>query len=114
MEFDFVFLTVVCALGALGGLLHALVFGQNRLRLPRRIARTKSWDLTFLGDILVGVGAAVAVLYVVSPSDFQKLVSLSIFAGFSGGSVLGSFGMRTELHLEREKSRALADIVRRE
>jgi hypothetical protein len=113
LEFDFTFLAVVSALGALGGLLHALVFGQNRLRLPRRIVKTKSFDLSFIGDILVGVGAAVAVLYTISPNDFARLVSLSIFAGFSGGSVLGSYGAKAELQVEREKSRSLAEIVRR-
>lgn len=81
MQSDFVSFAIACALGALGGFLHALVLGENRLRIPRRIPRSKTWDLSFLGDIFVGMGGAVAVLYMVSPLDLAKLASISIAAG---------------------------------
>jgi len=100
-------------LGGLGGLVHAIVFGQNRLRIPRRVARSKYWDLSFVGDIFVGMVGAAITLQTISPSEFSKVVSISVLAGFGGGSVLGNYRMRSELQLEREKSRSLAEIVER-
>jgi hypothetical protein len=113
LYFDVTALAVTSTLGAFGGLLHALVFGRNRLRIPGRIGKSRSWDLSFLGDVLVGMGAAVAVLYYVSTPDPTKLVSLSVLAGFGGGSILGSFSTKGELSVEREKTQALAVILRK-
>lgn len=95
---------IVISGGAFGGLLHALYLNENRLLLPtlRRNDRLHI-NLGFVGDILLGIGAGLAVLLFIAPDTIAKQIGLSIISGFSGGTLLGTLKNKLATELEKKK-----------
>jgi hypothetical protein len=98
--------------GAFGGLLHTLYLNKNSLLLPS-FARNhqKHWNLGFIADILLGIGAGVAVVYFIAPETMLKQISLSIISGFGGDSLLGSITTKLAIALEEGKVNTLNNLL---
>jgi len=90
--------------GGFGGLLHTIYYNGYRLPLPR-IRRNEGVEVHvgFLGDILLGIGAALAVTFLAGNLQFARLVPLSLLAGFGGGALLGSLESKMRESMFREK-----------
>jgi hypothetical protein len=93
---------VYVLLGAFGGLLHSIFLNNSRLLLPHA-ERKQRIHLGFLGDVLLGIGASLGILYFVVPAEFYKQVGLSIVSGFGGGTFLGSLYNKMAFETERSK-----------
>lgn len=110
---------LVIVLGALGGLAASLLMhgAAGRLEMPRRGRRNgeRFYDLGFLSEIIVGVVAACAVLWlvelgettsggeVVAAYPAQVLIGLCLIAGAAGGALLAGLAQRAQqLALGRE------------
>lgn len=110
---DGINLWIVILLGGFGGLLHALYLSEYGLLIPKFSKNDKiSLNLGFLSDVLLGIGAAVAILYFILPDTLFKQVSLSLISGFGGGSFLGSLTNKMGVDLERGKVKELEEVVR--
>ncbi|MDI6794717.1 MAG: DUF4257 domain-containing protein [bacterium] len=109
---DSVNLWIVISGGAFGGLLHALYLNENKLLLPtlRRNGRIYI-NLGFVGDILLGIGAGLAILLFIAPDTMAKQIGLSIVSGFSGGALLGSLMNKLATELEKKKVDKLEKLL---
>ncbi|MCS6853187.1 MAG: hypothetical protein NZ523_00315 [Elioraea sp.] len=90
----FLFLYVVC--GALGGLVAAHRDPERGFVLPhRRPASGSSWDAGFVGDALLGMAGAIAILLIVPGKpdvgftfDGLRTMALAVIGGYGARAVL--------------------------
>jgi len=103
---------IVISGGAFGGLLHALYLNKNSLVLPS-LSRNDRMHMYFgfLADILLGIGASLAILYFIAPDHLFKQIPLSIISGFGGGSFLGSLTNKMAVELEKKKVDTLSNLL---
>jgi hypothetical protein len=104
---------IVIGGGAFGGLLHALYMNNQSLLLPCLVSneRFPHIHLGFLADILLGMGASMAILYFIAPDTLFKQISLSIISGFGGGSFLGTLVSKMAIESEKKKVDTLEEVV---
>ncbi|MEW6609522.1 MAG: DUF4257 domain-containing protein [bacterium] len=103
---------VVISGGAFGGLLHALYQNNHRLLLPGLLRNDQVHIyLGFLADILLGIGASLAILYFIAPDTLFKQIPLSIISGFGGGSFLGTLASKMATESEKKKVDTLEEVV---
>jgi len=90
--------------GGFGGLLHTIYYNGYRLPLPK-IQRNEGLEIQvgFLGDILLGIGAALVVTFLAGELQFSRMAGLSLLAGFGGGTLLGSIESKMRESMFREK-----------
>jgi tetratricopeptide (TPR) repeat protein len=94
------FFLLVAAGGTLGGILNGINSKDNKLVLPKILPPSdqnpRMVHLGFIGDIIIGVGAAIAVFLVLTnalnlaaglKTDIT-ILSISILAGFAGITIL--------------------------
>jgi len=98
--------------GAFGGLLHTLYLDNYSLLLPGLLRNDRfRIHLGFLADILLGIGASLAILYFITPDTLFKQISLSIISGFGGGSFLGTLASKMAVESEKKKVETLKEVV---
>ncbi len=103
---------IVIGGGAFGGLLHALYLNENKLTLPSLLRnRQIHINAGFMADILLGMGASLAILYFIEPDTLFKQIPLSVISGFGGGAFLGSLANKMTARSEKEKVNELENLV---
>lgn len=111
-------IAVVLIWVVLSGGFGAFLFGISSRGATKKINRNlkipfveKPIDLGFVGDILVGIGASISILYFAAPlfnikiagdgtDNIVQIISLSIISGFAGTQVLTSFSSALERRVE--------------
>jgi uncharacterized membrane protein YeaQ/YmgE (transglycosylase-associated protein family) len=99
-------------LGAFGGLLNSLLVDAG-FRLPSRDRDNPDvWKAGFLGNVLLGVGAALAT-YLIGTSDLDRTRALGIafISGIGGGSVLTALVQRYSSAILQAKVESLERTV---
>lgn len=100
-------------LGAFGGLLNSLLVDAG-FRLPSRDRDNPDlWNAGFVGNILLGIGAALAT-YLIGASDLDRSRALGIafISGVGGGSVLTAFVQKHSSAILQAKVESLEQTVR--
>jgi uncharacterized membrane protein YeaQ/YmgE (transglycosylase-associated protein family) len=100
-------------LGAFGGLLNSLLVDAG-FRLPSRdVDNPDIWNPGFLGNILLGLGAALAT-YLIGEGELDRSRALGIafISGVGGGSVLTAFVQRYSSAILQAKVESLEQMVR--
>jgi hypothetical protein len=110
--------------GALGGVVYELLILQGNLELPHKPAKEEVaekypyaivknlYDLGIWARVIVGALAAVAALFVLSPSTTFGLLATAVIAGSAGTSVFSSMRDRLDAALAQNdaaNTRAAAD-----
>lgn len=103
---DYVWLMVLSAVvGMIGGLVGELMIsrrsGSGQLEVPHKADRGRFWDLGFFAGMIVGAGAAVAVMLFLPPSEtvvregaeatsynLIRIVGQSLIVGSAGTSFM--------------------------
>lgn len=102
------------ALGALGGLAHALGGPEPAGSQDATVVASPSVPLAqrpkvdWLRQMVVGAVAAAAALFVMHPVDGLALVSSSLVVGYAGRAVLVALGDKTRIALAEQTTRAVA------
>jgi hypothetical protein len=92
---------VAAVFGALGGLIYELILLRGAVEWPHRprdgevpkvpyIEARYLWSLGVASRLVIGAGAALAVMAVITPDTTLKLVATSLIAGSAGTSVFRS------------------------
>ena len=122
-------ITVVAAIGAVGGLLNSVVSGE--LHFPRTDVRARVWRPGWVGNVLAGAGAGFASwalngplggldFYQLAPADLHftpAQAASALLIGFGGGRFLTGESRRLILQYERDEEKQarldLAKVARR-
>jgi hypothetical protein len=94
---------ILVVFGAFGGFVGALDPTANYRMRPLRRDSDGTWELGWLGGLLIGVAAAVGIMLIgdtfgvlratgVDSFQFMRLAALGVIAGYVGQSLLGSLG----------------------
>jgi uncharacterized membrane protein YeaQ/YmgE (transglycosylase-associated protein family) len=104
---------LVLALGAFGGLLNSLLVDAG-FRLPSRDADNPDiWSPGFLGNVLLGLGAALATYLIgASELDRSRALGIAFISGVGGGSVLTALVQRYSSAILQAKVDSLEQTVR--
>ncbi|MEN1970630.1 DUF4257 domain-containing protein [Lentibacillus sp. N15] len=78
----------------------------KHIKLPKR--NKASWNPGFLKDGLWGGIASLVAVLVASPIEFERIILLSILAGYVGESFIENIALRS---LENEKYNKINDTV---
>jgi hypothetical protein len=107
----------ILVFGAGGGLLNALLVEGNILVWPKRVAIEArpgrfGLDLGFLGNVLMGVGAAALTYFLgdIGKLDAPHQYGLLFGGGLGGSSVLNGFLQGRTTRLNRRKAAALLEV----
>jgi hypothetical protein len=111
---------IAAGFGALGGLIYELILLRGAVEWPHRprdeevpkvpyIEARHLWSLGVTSRLVIGAGAAVAVMAVVTPDTTLKLVATSLIAGSAGTSVFRSMQDRLIATLARHEVDTIRD-----
>jgi len=101
--------------GGIGGFVYELLILQGNIEIRHKLTKdeiaerflyaipTYLYDLGYFSRIIIGAGAAVAVLWVVQPSSLIGLAAVSLIAGSAGSSVFRSMQDRLNAALAVQK-----------
>ena len=85
-------LLLTALFGALGGITHKITEDKEQLS-----------KMGIFANILVGLIAALATLYILPPTDAVKLIAISIVAGYAGKSLLDLLQSKLEAAVKDAK-----------
>ena len=114
MEDLLLMLVAVILSGCFGGLVFGIQANNNSLRMPRSNRRIK---IGFLGDILVGAAASIAVFLVAGtlfgidfsigndPNRLVRVIALGVLSGFAGIRLLSGMSSRLLQQIEEISER---------
>jgi hypothetical protein len=78
----------------------------NPKRQKRLYERAK--DMGFTGDIIVGVAAAAAVLWSMTPQTFFQLIGIGAVAGYGGSTILQSLVNKVAADISETEKKTIA------
>lgn len=84
---------------------------KNKSRKQGSPVYEKARDMGFTGDILVGLAAATAILWTMTPQTFFQLIGIGAVAGYGGSTILQSLLNKVNADIsETEKGKLEGEI----
>jgi len=101
---------MVILVGAGGGFINALLLGNGTLRLPS--SAPGEWNFGFLGNVLVGIAAALVVWASILPLSLERQATPIALGALGGASFLANYVQKRDIDLLEGKTGLLGDAVK--